>query len=324
MIFLVPDTTTAISTLQLLAADTTKEKRELKELYFDTQSSKYFLPISMNNAGFIPVSNSTAAAQHTAEAIRTWADRLDLPDSESDVLMSLLGTLGDIVTADDNMLTNIPIEERSKRVLHVFFGSTGKTMATTQSSRTGSLLPTPRMQAAAPHAMQMGGGGASSVASGGYRHPFNPGGASVASVAYTDHASKHHHRNMGPPVGPPLIATSRGGPWMSQLSPPPPLPNHHGYSLPLPYGHNNTTSLLVPQTVVTNNPYHAAGSTDGGYPTGPSGYDYPPPPQQQQNNNNNRGGYQHPPRPPASPFASRGASSGGGIFPTRAGGGRYM
>lgn len=273
----------------------------MKELYFDKQSSKHFLPMN----GFIPVSNSTAAAQHTAEAIRTWADRLDLPDGEADVLMSLLGTLGDIVTADDNVLTNIPIEERSKRILHAFFGSRGNTMATNHPI-TGS-LPTPRMQAA-PHAMQMGGG-ASSVASGAYSHPQYLGGASVASAAYTGHASNHHHRYMGP-SGPPLGATSRG-PWMSQPSPPP-LPNH-GYGMPSPSSHHNTIPL-VPQTVVMNNPYHAG---SGAYPAGPSGYDYPPPQLQ------NRGGYQHR-YPPAPPFASR-APSGGGVFPTRGGrGGGHM
>jgi hypothetical protein len=298
---LVPDTATAISTLQLLAADTTKEKRDLKELYFDKQSSKHFLPMN----GFIPASNSTAAAQHTAEAIRTWADRLDLPDGESDVLMSLLGTLGDIVTADDNVLTNIPIEERSKRVLHVFFGSPGNTTAKNHPAATGSLQQHafPRLQAP-PHAMQMGSG--ASVASGAYRHYQLFSGASIASGAYTGHPS---HRNMGPP-GPPLGAASRG-PWIPQHSSPPSLPNHHGYGMPPPSGHHN--SPLVPQTVVTNNPYHAHTGYPG--PAAPSGvYDYPPPPPQQ-----NRGGYQYP-HPPA-PFASR-AASGGGIFPPR-GGGRY-
>jgi hypothetical protein len=134
----VPDSQTAISTLASVAD--AFRKRSLKEQYFERQREKYFLP---NAQGIIPSSSLPAAECHVAEALRMWADRFELPPGEASVMMNLLGTLGTIATADDEALSGIPIDDRSKRLLHIFFGSHGHTEA--------PLLESAAPSAAIPH-----------------------------------------------------------------------------------------------------------------------------------------------------------------------------
>jgi hypothetical protein len=118
------------------------KKRDIRELYFDKQRERYFLPhdssspscttptftrSSSSSTTNIPMSSAPYAATHVAEALRHWAMRFDLPPGEANVLMSMLGTLGEIVTADDDpTLQTVPIDDRTKRLLHVFFGSKGR------------------------------------------------------------------------------------------------------------------------------------------------------------------------------------------------------
>lgn len=92
------------------------QKKELRWAYFERQQARYFLPVQ----GSIPESCRHTAAIHIAEALRSWADRFDMPPGEVNVLMSMMGSLEKIVTADG--LDMIPVEERTKRLLRAFFG----------------------------------------------------------------------------------------------------------------------------------------------------------------------------------------------------------
>ena len=97
-------------------------KRDAKKVYFDRQRVKYFLP---DADGSIPNSApvKAAASQRVAEAVHEWADTFDLPPGEGGVLMSMLGSLGNIATATDSELSKLPIEDRTRHALHTFFGS---------------------------------------------------------------------------------------------------------------------------------------------------------------------------------------------------------
>jgi hypothetical protein len=153
-VVLVPSTQKAISTLTSMVD--ALQKRDVKHLYFNKQREKHYLPDSRSSTNgraggaIIPPSYSASAAKHVAEALRQWGERFDLPPGEADVLMSLLGTLGDIATADDNVLASIPMEDRSKQILHAFFGSHGtmEKKSNSKPDRTtialNSLEPQPR------------------------------------------------------------------------------------------------------------------------------------------------------------------------------------
>ena len=107
------------------------KKREAKQLYYDRQRTKYFIP---SPDGKIPRSYDVAAAasEHVAEAIHEWAERFDLPPGEGGVLMSMLGSLGEIAIADDEVLSNLPIADQTRDTLHSFFGSKGGSELTAQ------------------------------------------------------------------------------------------------------------------------------------------------------------------------------------------------
>jgi hypothetical protein len=90
-----------------------------KRMYFEKQHQKYFLPKPRH----IPATSRPAATKYVADAFWLWADRFELPEGEADVIMSLLGSMQAIGTADKKVLRSVPIDSRSKKYLLQFFGS---------------------------------------------------------------------------------------------------------------------------------------------------------------------------------------------------------
>jgi len=120
---LVPDSNSAVSTL--VSISNAMKKKELKEAYFERQREEVFLPQESTN--IVPSTSAAAAAKYVARTFRQWAERFELPPGEADVLMSMLGSLGEITVADSNVLDSLPIDSRSKMLLQSFFGSQRKT-----------------------------------------------------------------------------------------------------------------------------------------------------------------------------------------------------
>ena len=113
------------------------QKRDVRSAYFECQRQRFYVPRLSSIDGSTPedANNATAtwtipqtcrpaAAAHVANALRSWADRFELPPGEVDVLMSVLGSLSSIVTADPQQLEQLPLEARTKQLLTAFFGST--------------------------------------------------------------------------------------------------------------------------------------------------------------------------------------------------------
>ena len=117
------------------------KKRDLKNAYFEKQRECHFLPQTCSSA--IPMTSAPAAAKHVAEAFRDWANRFGFPPGEADVLMSLMGSLGGIATADDRVLESVPIDDRSKRILYAFFGSDGVVEQPAVATMTAAVTPSP-------------------------------------------------------------------------------------------------------------------------------------------------------------------------------------
>jgi hypothetical protein len=95
-------------------------KRNRKAQYFLQQRQKWFIDTGggSNNAR-APDNYAVALATGT---FREWATN-KLPEGEADVVLSLLGTLKAIVTANDLSFENVPINVRSQHTLQSFFGS---------------------------------------------------------------------------------------------------------------------------------------------------------------------------------------------------------
>lgn len=98
-------------------------KSHIRQAYFDEQRIRHCLPPLSNDEKKTPDSNHHfAASTLVAEALRKWGERFDLPNGEVNVLMSLLGNLTNIVTAGPEVLAELPVEDRTKRLLQAFFG----------------------------------------------------------------------------------------------------------------------------------------------------------------------------------------------------------
>lgn len=102
------------------------EKRDARRTYFVRQSQRYFSPATN---GSIPETCRPAASAHIAEALRVWADRMELTPGEINVVMSVMGTMQAIVTATPQQLQELPVEPRTKRALLIFFHGNKATTA---------------------------------------------------------------------------------------------------------------------------------------------------------------------------------------------------
>jgi hypothetical protein len=132
-VFLLPDTQSAIQNLIAVADAVAPERKASKRALFRRLETKFFLPPSpcsdvddaaaFASAGAATEAAAAAAATHVAGGLREIARTFELPPGEENILMSELGDLQTIATADDSSLGTIPIDRRSRKVLHCFFGS---------------------------------------------------------------------------------------------------------------------------------------------------------------------------------------------------------
>lgn len=121
-VFLLSTAEAAVDALKSIANAITTTSRSKKNRYYEKQHQRYFLPQPIT--GSIPVSSKDAATAHVAETLREWGRRFDFPDGETDVMLSILGSLGNITTVNGTDLQSLPIEKRSKDILLTFFGLT--------------------------------------------------------------------------------------------------------------------------------------------------------------------------------------------------------
>lgn len=115
-VYIVPTAEAALAMIVNLEIDLSKSKK--RHLYYQRQMAAHFVP--PNNTANAQ-EHQRAAMVHVAEALRKWADRYELPPGEINVLMSLMGTLGNISKAG-RLLENAPVEERTKQLVCAFFG----------------------------------------------------------------------------------------------------------------------------------------------------------------------------------------------------------
>lgn len=126
--------TTAEMTLSLT-------KRRLKEQYFERQRLLHFKPRAVKDVASNDARSSenealdAAAASHVASGLRSWAEAMGIPQGEADILMTVLGSLQAIVTATTEQLTHIPVEERTKNLVRLFFGSSQNESEMQETSR---------------------------------------------------------------------------------------------------------------------------------------------------------------------------------------------
>lgn len=100
----------AISILSSLVQTLTPARRDLKKRFHDSVKTKNFIG---------EAATPKVAAVHTANAFREFANRFELPVGEDDLLISRLGSISKIGSAD---LSSQPVYESTKDTLAQFFG----------------------------------------------------------------------------------------------------------------------------------------------------------------------------------------------------------
>ena len=124
-IMISPDTPSAIENLILVADSLSSQRKASKTVLLQRLEQKFFLPSSpsRNNDTSSDTVDPIAIASHVEEGLRKIAQTFDLPMGEVDILKSELGDLKTIATADDSLLGTIPLDNRTRKILHDFFGS---------------------------------------------------------------------------------------------------------------------------------------------------------------------------------------------------------
>ena len=93
------------------------EKREKRRNYFAQIGSQNFL------SGAGTCHTKEVIANHVTKTFKTWAERCQMSDGDSAVVLSVLGSLSNVATANRHVLDDVPIRNASKELLLGFFGA---------------------------------------------------------------------------------------------------------------------------------------------------------------------------------------------------------
>jgi len=121
---IVTDAAQVVQTIQSTVASLQPDKREKKAKYFQQVATKHFLP------GGVGKPTQEVIANHVMKTFNAWADRYEMEEGDSSVVLNTLESLVNVGTANANTLEDVPIRDASKELLATFFGSNG-----TSSSR---------------------------------------------------------------------------------------------------------------------------------------------------------------------------------------------
>jgi len=115
---IVTDSAQVVQTIQSTVASLQPDKREKKAKYFQQVATKHFLP----GAG---KPTQEVIANHVMKTFNAWADRYEMEEGDSSVVLNTLETLVNVGTANANTLEDVPIRDAPKELLATFFGSNG-------------------------------------------------------------------------------------------------------------------------------------------------------------------------------------------------------
>ena len=122
-ILLFPDTESAIQNLITVADSLSQERKASKKAFLRRLETKFFLPsFPSTTTEAVETVDPSAVASHVAGALLEMTRIFELPPGEAEILMEL-GDLKTIATADDSLLQTIPLDPRTRKILHSFFGS---------------------------------------------------------------------------------------------------------------------------------------------------------------------------------------------------------
>ncbi|KAL7532477.1 hypothetical protein ACHAXR_004654 [Thalassiosira sp. AJA248-18] len=115
---IVSDISQVIQTIDSWENSLSLDKKEKRNAYFAQVASKHFLP----GAGAQPTQE--VVANHVTKTFNAWAERLEMPEGDSQVVLSMLGSLASVATANGGTLDDVPIRNASKELVSSFFGAT--------------------------------------------------------------------------------------------------------------------------------------------------------------------------------------------------------
>lgn len=117
-IAIVTDCAQVVQTIQSTVASLQPDKREKKAKYFQQVATKHFL-------SGVGKPTQEVIANHVMKTFNAWADRYEMEEGDSSVVLNTLETLVNVGTANANTLEDVPIRDASKELLATFFGSNG-------------------------------------------------------------------------------------------------------------------------------------------------------------------------------------------------------
>jgi hypothetical protein len=113
---IVPDTAQALHTIDSVVQSLSPLKREKRKQYFTQIGNQHYLPNKETKSD--PTKESIA--NHVSKAFHAWAERFEMPEGDSNVLLNIMGSLGDVVGADTKALDDLPIRNATKVKLFWF------------------------------------------------------------------------------------------------------------------------------------------------------------------------------------------------------------
>ncbi len=117
-VFIVSAIESILYTISITLNSLTREKCELKEKFFLSQEQKFLPHVDTGQ-----VQRQKAVTGHVANVFRSWSERAGISNSDANVIMNVLGSLDQIIAADERVLEDVPVSTNVKKKLLKFFGS---------------------------------------------------------------------------------------------------------------------------------------------------------------------------------------------------------
>jgi len=117
-VFVVSDIESILHTVSITLNSLTREKCTLKEKFFLSQAKRNFLP----DIDTGEVEYQKAVAEHVTNMFRSWSENVGISTSDANVIMNVLGSLDQILAADEGVLKDVPVDSSVKKKILQFFG----------------------------------------------------------------------------------------------------------------------------------------------------------------------------------------------------------
>ncbi len=120
--FIVPDYSSILKILLVVQESLTQDKCDRKELFFQKEAERLLVPLPQAGESTNEQISTKAAMRQVTAVFHAWAQSRGISTTDANVIMDAMGSMENIITANEQSLEYVPVEGRVKKQILSFFG----------------------------------------------------------------------------------------------------------------------------------------------------------------------------------------------------------